>query len=71
MMKTAYPNIPEQDFHEHWINDWILMVVFCSFGGLIGMLAGEVTLPQAIAGSVVIGSLFYALIAFSLWVNNK
>jgi len=71
VMRTSYPNTEEQDFYSNWINDWMLMVIFCTFGGLIGVLSGELTLFEAMAGSVTIGSLFYGLVALSLWVENK
>lgn len=55
----------------HWTKDWILMVVLCSFGGLVGLLVGEVSLPEAVAGSFAVGTLFYALCMFSLWVEER
>ena len=66
-----FKGIKEVEAFVDWTKDWILMVVLCSFGGIAGLLVGEVSLPEAVGGSFVVGSLFYGLTMLTLWVEDR
>ena len=61
----------EAEISSHWTKDWILMVILCSFGGLAGLLVGEVSLSEAVGGSFIVGTSFYGITMLSLWVEDR